>query len=836
MTLLLHQIRKELVQHNTLAALWLGVVIVFTMRGAGRTTEVFTNNGYQFSSHSSINLLLSAGLILPLLVGLADSPSNSNGFIQTRPVGFGIIWAAKLIVIIAIIVVPLMLASLTVSLLHGGGFGLAVGGMLDQFLLVTPIVAFFLFWAGLSRDGRHLGRTLLGGAVVAILCLALTLGGMGWLNEPLLERVMEEPGSLAARYLLLSWGAALVAACAVFWQGRAPGRVGLPWRLALMIGLIGALAYSLPGLNFLQPDRTPPPGVAKALNESSVEIDPYQIRVLLGTENESGSRTETLTVESGLRVTPLPNNLVIFPVATGATLTDGEDLTAPSQQQRRSGFRDFYLAANTPREALLRLLDGEFTVFAPQWGSAFRERISASGKWAMTETLRQHLDEPVDLLYQIDMGCAEIRELADLPFRDGAKVSSQDFSATLMLPPAMLAESFNFALRTRLPERLFTRRQDLRMRNASSLRHYYFALVTNRDREDALLATVRSVGTARGHLTGYPEKLMLFDFRPSEFIGIFDNAFFENARLHLFRFDWKGIVADTARLSSLTLRHHLRSMGHPAGLQMDAVAYRAALKALEPLAEDPGGSDASAVVRIIDDTSRWQIDEGDPAYLRLLAIGQKNLEPLFEALAHAGHHSERALLDAISSVITPDDLNLLVDFLPRHPELASILVHRGWESDVRETLVSMLAERRYLPYSAVQAIALLRDPGTYPLLLEQFAHHPETSTYDMLWAIEELRPGLEALAREKWQEDQALFNHHLELGLRAGELRALRMAFRSPNSRKDRNYTLVQTLRPVLLMPRDWEEAADSLTKLSADDFEFDPELRIFRQKEVPAP
>ncbi len=105
-----------------------------------------------------------------------------------------------------------------------------------------------------------------------------------------------------------------------------------------------------------------------------------------------------------------------------------------------------------------------------------------------------------------------------------------------------------------------------------------------------------------------------------------------------------------------------------------------------------------------------------------IAVGHANLDLLLEARCKARSMADgRYHLDyAIPKLITERDKKAVISFLLKVPSLAKEVIKYGWEFDARKELVEGLKSRPNLPLSWIMAVSCLKDPDTYPDLIEYF--------------------------------------------------------------------------------------------------------------------
>jgi len=128
----------------------------------------------------------------------------------------------------------------------------------------------------------------------------------------------------------------------------------------------------------------------------------------------------------------------------------------------------------------------------------------------------------------------------------------------------------------------------------------------------------------------------------------------------------------------------------------------------------------------------------DPRIELLTDLGPKRLPLLIEALEDA--RARGLLMPVVIELADAEHKALILELLPEHKELMSVVTRKGWVKDARPVLLAALKEEGGdLPHDWIQAVASLEDPTTYPALLEYFIENSNgTSLYDTLRRLPDL--------------------------------------------------------------------------------------------------
>jgi len=162
--------------------------------------------------------------------------------------------------------------------------------------------------------------------------------------------------------------------------------------------------------------------------------------------------------------------------------------------------------------------------------------------------------------------------------------------------------------------------------------------------------------------------------------------------------------------------------------------FRSARLASIKLPENPSRDDIRIYIQDILAASRNQTTFGsDDAQIHMLRkIGSENLHILFEFLNAGGGNFYVEW--AIKDLVRDEHKQLVLDALPFHSELASVIIKMNWVTDARDILIDELKFKpRFLPTDWIQATVMLREPETYDLLVEYFINGSNrSSTYGVI--------------------------------------------------------------------------------------------------------
>ncbi len=227
----------------------------------------------------------------------------------------------------------------------------------------------------------------------------------------------------------------------------------------------------------------------------------------------------------------------------------------------------------------------------------------------------------------------------------------------------------------------------------------------------------------------------------------------------------------------------------------------------------------------------------DPQVHMLARVGAGHIDVLVQA-AEYSPMADVYVVWAIDRLARPEHKALVLDALPRLPELVQVVLARGWLEDAKGTLVEGLRYRECLPTEWVQAVASFKDPDTYAGLKYYFVHG--ANRRDTYGAIKHL-PGIElsdAVAQawrrsrpSRWEAARIA-----PIAIEWGHLDALAYAVSALTGTPRPDHALYDMwgLWTAVLRHSDAPRSAEGLKSWfegNRDNLVFDPETRKFRVK-----
>jgi hypothetical protein len=126
----------------------------------------------------------------------------------------------------------------------------------------------------------------------------------------------------------------------------------------------------------------------------------------------------------------------------------------------------------------------------------------------------------------------------------------------------------------------------------------------------------------------------------------------------------------------------------------------------------------------------------DPQVGMLRGLGAGAVPALIAQLGKR-HEMDFFLQYALKDLVAEEHKGLVIKSLGSQRELVGIVASRGWAKDARAVLLAGLGGagkgRSYLPTEWIEAVAQLRDPATYPGLIDVLVHgQNRASTYEAI--------------------------------------------------------------------------------------------------------
>jgi hypothetical protein len=795
--------------------------------------------------------------LLPSLVVLTDSPARREGFLATRPLPRRDLFVAKLLFVLALVVAPWVIE----EMVHLAGRGMPAWvvwrGTLEQLMFALPVAvaagAYAALWPGPARWARALAVTVVLG-YLGLVTGALT--SVYIFHADISSLSPNTAQELAGLYALM-----LALMALAVWHSRAHRGV-LPRWTGVLLALMcyGVIAWFWPWNFFaLRPENQP--SANSVMETAGFKITPRALR-LQKVEDPDEAGQPHFNISMTPRTGPMPTNCLVewSDVEAKLTRASGGEIHGGGGRRHHEPFSghfwNYYFSpsdfaawsAAFPPDVLFR----QNNYFGPNQ-SGF---LDFSG--FELPASHEELNEQVTLRAGFEARIFQWQKIADLPLTPGATATDEfgswKYIATQKnaIPDATISQQF-YVQRSQIE---LSTAADSRCSSAESgplsrmafmiydpLRH-----VASVEDQSSFNNVTRSMGTA---LAQYFIEFYFNGRKP------FTPEEVARCRLVVFEKSWVGSVPEAWQSPAFTIDEKLPSGGSRiAGNQdpMQRAEFNRRVAALKAPPPDASRRDVSQYVldflRLVD-ARRVPLDPDDPHTRQLAAFVPMHLDLLLDGLPVMDYASKETVLNAIQAGATDAQKPAIIAALQREPELAGVLLARGWVDDARPEILQLAQSQRDLPLDALRAIAWFREPQTYPRLLEEFEAGPNVEADDALRTLPGVGPNLDAIVSRVWRRESLvdryganqMFGQPFQLAMRHGERSALQRIYLfldDPEAESmNVGWTLANSFGGTIQMPDVKPEERDNpqavaawLRKHRPEDFVFNAELRQF----VPRP
>ena len=861
MDLAWHQFRKDMRQFRVFLGIWGGLLLLDLAVNLGWVGQVdFRALGGVDQMSNFWTWLLPEVLwvlvgLLPSLAVLADSPARREGFLATRPLAKRDWFFAKLLFVLGLVVAPWVLQELVHLLWQGMPAWVIAQGTLERLLFTLPVAvgfgAFAALWPGYARWARALAGSVVGAYL--LLAIVAMVSQFVFHTQPF----SFEPDS--ARGLVGTYGLTLALVLLAVWHSRVhPGVLGR-WGglvLALLCYWV-ALKLCPRGLLALRP--ADPTTARTVMADAGFEIPGRGLAFWKQLDPRRPGWAQ-FVVNLTPRTKPLPAGLLVEWANQDSSVARAGGGTLPGDG--RVGHKRLFnamlwnpshhsddiaaWAAEFPEDVLFRME----TPFMPGSRDSFQ-----AGRFDLPARTEE-LAEPLTLRTAFEARVFRWRKLADLPLTPGATATDEFGSWQYLATESLPWTGAQFHVRRRQIELATARDSRCSTADFGPANRFVF-MIYDPQRHLVWLPHFFGSSATRATHTALAQHHVALHLPSNSQLTAAEIA---RCRLLVFEKTWLGTVPETWQSPAFTLADFFLtspSLGFANNDRLPRAEFKRRLAALRSPAPDAPRREVSLYLleflRLVDAHGR-PLELRDPLTAELARFVPTHLDVLLDGLPAMSWVSKRSVVNALQRGATEAQKPALVAALAREPELAEVLLARGWVDDARAEVLQLARAPhvRSLPLSALRAIAWIRDPQTYPRLLEEFERQPDEPKLELLRTLPGLEVPLRDIVRRRWREEsrvlgqfrqEMLFDETFKLALRQGEASALQRVFLflDDPAFKDSvgGWHLAQALWPgVRLSGLDPEKRQDNEAVLAwmrthrPEDFVFDPARRQFVLKE----
>ena len=850
MNLTLHLFRKDIRQFRLLLSIWFALLLLHLAVDLGWVAQVIYTPAHGFERGSDVwsGLLpfvvwLLVALV-PTFVVLTDSPARHDGFLATRPVPKSDVLLAKILFVLLFVVVPWVLVE-WIHLAAAGVPGWVVNrGTFERLMLALPVAFGFAAYAALWRDIPRWARSVGIFFGVYIVCgISLTL-----IELAIGDRL---PGASPKTHPLLNLNVAmLLMVIFCLWHARKHRSALFRWAgLAGVAALLLAYFIFWPWRLFaVQP--VDPAAAQTVMNQTGFEISPRDF-VVRKIQRSDGSDPR-FAIDLNVHTPLVDDGYEIAWVAHAARLQADDGIEVPGGKVPHTDIFDSYRwygsysyddaqawAPQFPPDILFR-----------QQNNMFSYNDSVSYNQFPLPSTPTELNEPLTFHAGLEARVYQWNKIADLPLTAGA--SSTDKFGTWKFVASKIETNF---------QSLFVERRQIELATATDSRcsgrdmgpvsHMAFMLYDPTNHTAWLTTAFNTFDASRSTDTALPLYCRVITFNG---LKHYTPEQFARCRLIIFEKTWVGSVPEEWQSPAFTIADKMLPMNTRQGAYGDPMPlneFERRIAALKVPAPDASRQEVSRYLldflRLVD-ARRYGLDDRSAQMQQLAALVPAHLDLLLDGLPVMDVPSRNAVIRAIKMGATDAQKPVIIAALYQEPDLATVLLERGWTEDARGEILRLAQYPHRLSIPAIRALVWLHDPKTYPRLLEEFKANANSEAFDMLRTLPELRPSLEEVVRRDWRHDSlmlseinvwTMFGVSFDLALRDGQETALPRAYRimADPVFEDNNasYYLANAFRNCVWMPgldpldrQDNDQVIAWMRKHRPEDFAYNPELRQF--------
>ncbi|MDR3458692.1 MAG: hypothetical protein P4N60_14675 [Verrucomicrobiae bacterium] len=860
MNLVLHQFRKDVRQFRYYLAVWFGLLLLDLAVNLGWAGQVVysPDRGFDHGANTWTAMLPRAlwvlAAILPSVVVLTDSPTNHEGFLATRPLPKRVLYLAKLLFILALIVAPWALSE-TVHLAWLGLPGWVVGrATFERVLFMLPVAlgfsAYAALWPTIGRWGRSLA-IITGGYVVVGITVSLLEQYFQWD----LFGHSKAPGVVGAYAFAL----ALLGFAA--WHARGHRGVLVRWGGLILITWASQAAVSWLWRWDTFALRPVDSAVAGSVVAGSGWEIPARSLWLQKVQETDGAAQPHFDIVLTPKIQPPPPHDVVEWSGTAVKLAreDGSEIHGGAVYPGG--------VFNVNNYWNMNYQPSDFAAWATEFppGVLFRQNnYYGSGEPGSVSFHRfdlpaggAELTEPLTVQAGLEARVFQWHKIADLPLTPGA-TSTDEFGSWKFIAAQPKPQPYVLA-------GLYLQRRQIELATADNSRcsdaqngplSRMSVMVYDPLRQVVWLPDSFAFNSVtRSTHTALAQYFIQLEFNSHK---VFSPAEIARCRLVVIEKTWVGSVPETWSSPAFTIDEKLAVPPGGAGRvannnPLPRPEFNHRIAALKVPAPDASRRDVSLYLldffRLVE-AERFSPGDNYPYIRQLATFVPAHLDLLLDGLPVMDGASRDAVISAIKLGATEAQKPAIIAALQKEPDLAEVLFARGWVDDARPEILHLAQtdSRRGLPPSALRAIVWLQDPQTYPRLLAEFEGNPTLAADDLLRTVPGLEPELDRIVVRRWQNDSlmlrqnngwAMFDETFRLALRHGQTSALQRAYLVLNDpdfdQMNLSYALADAFTGAVQMPgvkasdrRNNQKVLAWMRQHRAEDFVYNPALRKF--------
>ena len=773
MGLVLHQFRKDTRQFRWFLVVWLVLLGLDQLTNLGWVEAVHVDwTGKPVYSEFLLNAQLTFAwvlfLALPAVVVVADSPARREGFLSTRPLSKRDWLLAKILFITLAVILPAIGEEGIYLLLQGVSARYVLWGMGERALFVVPITlgmtAFASLWSNYARWVAGMAVSVLStfGGFILLMFIVSHVATVPWL-EPVRETSAVARLS-GAVYLTLAWLAVLA-----FWHGRRPGGPWQRWSIAVSSVVIFGLSVGYWRWDFTAVQPRDPAAATALMNQAGFNVPLSLLQFSQDSQSPRDGKLAwniSLQTQDGLNA----SGATVRWVATNVVAVNAaqEQITKTGSAGRLPLFDPNYvpkrvyetraLASLLPANALILGrgqyeflgMDNDNSVTLPTL------KVPRTAPWrAGPITVRAGLAAEI---FQWELA-------ANLPAKTVATVADADTPGRWKAVPVEDLNKLNLVDRgifsfhwlVEYDQVVLATAHDQQVNASAGMAANLEFLFYNPAKGIATRMYNQSDQISqRAGLTAQPKYYFsLNNLSPVPGPKLVPGEL-DQCRILIFRRTWLGTVPRAWQSPGLVLNQVLAppvetsSVNQNGMSRMELNRRIAALPVPKPSANRPEvAAYLLDYIRLLE-AAKPTLRLGDESSAPLLPLVPAHLDVFLDGLPAMFGQPKSMVLRAITLGAEEAQKPQIIGALAQDPELAAVVIQRGWLVEARSELYQLLDRPGSLPYPAVQALAWFADPVTYPRLIENLAANPSDATYDLMRTLPGIQPQLREAIGQQW--------------------------------------------------------------------------------------
>ena len=703
-------------------------------------------------------LLIGAAVII-LSAVMADPLGNHQAFYRTRPIRMRDVVGAKVLFLLAWIVLPTVLSESIYLAAHSLPSALILAAAVERLLFIT--VFGIAIGAGMTAfpNAKSAARTLL-------LCIPIPFfSAMIWdsVSQSLSLSSLSPSRTSPLGLLLFGVTALVIFAFAASQAAKRPlSKIAVCIPMLLVGCAIPLFATSWQsGLGATRGlDQTLPSHASTSLRRANLTVTAY----------DHGTDPEKLQVQITARpnVPYVPASITEWAVKE-MTLKDSQ-AKLRSDAFRRPPGRVFQRRTSSSQRGL------EIEAIASLLPAGVRLSHGNTGSWASRPTVSgsvstvrraETIDQPVSLSGSLRGREFTWKLVGEIPFEPGARLSSGETTWRFLSLKQHENKSFDIRLAWQRPALRLSRRQDWKYHSSDILSRHEFLVVQEADNIGfSPESAYTSIGI--GYLSAYEKNQVTLQFHHTRHHNLMlPEADPTRAKIMVFEKVYQREIELPWQVSSVELANHFQG-GQQNNLKpAEKMSRQEFVSRLQALGEIPlGKTRAEAgrylykVAKLVQERDQW-IRPGDPLAQQLAPLAQEHPTMFLDGLRNAHYRPAQLLKSSLQQGLQEEQLNFVIERLPQQPQLAELAVTRGWLEPARDAFRQLAEQHSRLPISAVQALVFLQEKSTYPLLLADFQENPSLNYYDILRTVPEIEAELDEIVRKQWDRRPRVFSHRM---------------------------------------------------------------------------